>query len=56
MALSMMQRIRLGDHEFHMASGNELVIYELHIGTLQTSKKKGHPVRSIVDRKVFLSQ
>ena len=31
-----------GDNTFHMATGNELVIYEMHIGTFNV-KKKGHP-------------
>jgi len=31
-----------GDNIFHMATGNELVIYEMHIGTFNV-KKKGHP-------------
>jgi 1,4-alpha-glucan branching enzyme len=31
-----------GDQEFHMATGNELVIYEMHIGTFNVTEK-GHP-------------
>ena len=31
-----------GDHEFHMATGNELVIYEMHIGTFNV-KENGRP-------------
>ncbi len=31
-----------GDNTFHMATGNELVIYEMHIGTFHV-KEKGHP-------------
>src|SRR5271169_2638351 len=31
-----------GDNTFQMATGNELVIYEMHIGTFNV-KKKGHP-------------
>ncbi len=31
-----------GDNSFHMATGNELVIYEMHIGTFNV-KEKGHP-------------
>ncbi len=31
-----------GDNAFHMATGNELVIYEMHVGTFNV-KEKGHP-------------
>jgi 1,4-alpha-glucan branching enzyme len=31
-----------GDQDFHMATGNELVIYEMHIGTFNV-KESGHP-------------
>ena len=31
-----------GDDKFHMATGNELIIYEMHIGTFN-AKEKGHP-------------
>jgi 1,4-alpha-glucan branching enzyme len=31
-----------GDHDFQMATGNELVIYEMHIGTFNV-EKKGRP-------------
>jgi 1,4-alpha-glucan branching enzyme len=31
-----------GDNTFHMAAGNELIIYEMHIGTFNV-KEKGHP-------------
>jgi 1,4-alpha-glucan branching enzyme len=31
-----------GDDKFHMATGNELVIYEMHIGTFNV-QKEGHP-------------
>ena len=31
-----------GDNTFHMATGNELVIYEMHVGTFNV-KEKGHP-------------
>jgi 1,4-alpha-glucan branching enzyme len=31
-----------GDNSFRMATGNELVIYEMHIGTFNV-KEKGHP-------------
>ncbi len=31
-----------GDNNFHMVTGNELVIYEMHIGTFNV-KEKGHP-------------
>ncbi len=31
-----------GDNDFHMATGNELVIYEMHIGTFNV-KEKGQP-------------
>ena len=31
-----------GDTTFHMATGNELVIYEMHIGTFNV-QEKGHP-------------
>jgi 1,4-alpha-glucan branching enzyme len=31
-----------GDAAFHMATGNELVIYEMHIGTFHV-KEEGHP-------------
>ena len=31
-----------GDDNFHMATGNELVIYEMHIGTFNV-KEEGHP-------------
>jgi 1,4-alpha-glucan branching enzyme len=31
-----------GDHNFHMATENELVIYEMHVGTFN-AKEEGHP-------------
>jgi 1,4-alpha-glucan branching enzyme len=31
-----------GDQDFHMTTGNELVIYEMHIGTFNV-KESGHP-------------
>jgi 1,4-alpha-glucan branching enzyme len=31
-----------GDNNFHMATGNELVIYEMHVGTFNV-KEEGHP-------------
>ncbi len=31
-----------GDHDFHMATGNELVIYEMHVGTFNV-KDQGRP-------------
>jgi len=31
-----------GDSNFHMATGNELVIYEMHVGTFNV-KEEGHP-------------
>lgn len=31
-----------GDNDFHMATGNELVIYEMHVGTFNV-KEKGRP-------------
>jgi len=31
-----------GDNTFHMATGNELVIYEMHVGTFNV-KEEGHP-------------
>ena len=31
-----------GDHDFHMATGNELVIYEMHVGTFNV-REKGRP-------------
>ena len=31
-----------GDHNFHMATGNELVIYEMHVGTFNV-KEEEHP-------------
>jgi len=36
------QAFAWGDNTFHLATGNELVIYEMHIGTFNV-KEKGHP-------------
>ena len=41
-----------GDDNFHMATGNQLVIYEMHIGTFNV-KKKGGQARSLVPWKNF---
>jgi len=43
-----------GDDKFKMATGNELVIYEMHIGTFNV-KKEGGRARSIVPLKNFLT-
>ena len=46
-----------GDHDFHMATGNELVIYEMHIGTFNV-KEKGHPgtFDSAIEKFPYLKQ
>jgi len=46
-----------GDHDFHMATGNELVIYEMHIGTFNV-KEKGHPgtFDSAIEKLPYLRQ
>jgi len=36
------QAFNWGDDTFHMATGNELVIYEMHVGTFHV-KEEGHP-------------
>lgn len=46
-----------GDNDFHMATGNELVIYEMHIGTFNV-QEKGHPgtFDSAVERFPYLQE
>jgi 1,4-alpha-glucan branching enzyme len=46
-----------GDHDFHMATGNELVIYEMHIGTFNV-KEKGQPgtFDSAIEKFPYLKQ
>jgi 1,4-alpha-glucan branching enzyme len=46
-----------GDHDFHMATGNELVIYEMHIGTFNV-KEKGHPgtFDSAIEKLTYLKE
>ena len=46
-----------GDHKFHMATGNELVIYEMHIGTFNV-KEKGRPgtFESAIEKLPYLKE
>ena len=46
-----------GDTKFHMATGNELVIYEMHIGTFNV-KEKGHPgtFESAIEKLPYLKE
>ena len=46
-----------GDNDFHMATGNELVIYEMHVGTFNV-KEKGRPgtFDSAVERFPYLKK
>jgi 1,4-alpha-glucan branching enzyme len=46
-----------GDDAFHMATGNELVIYEMHVGTFYV-KEEGHPgtLDSAVEKLPYLQR
>jgi 1,4-alpha-glucan branching enzyme len=46
-----------GDDTFHMATGNELVIYEMHVGTFHV-KDEGHPgtLDSAIERLPYLRE
>jgi 1,4-alpha-glucan branching enzyme len=46
-----------GDDAFHMATGNELVIYEMHVGTFHV-KEKGQPgtLDSAIEKLPYLQQ
>ena len=49
------QAFEWGDDNFHMATGNELVIYEMHIGTFNV-QKEGQPgtFQSAIDKFSYL--
>jgi len=46
-----------GDNKFHMATGNELVIYEMHVGTFNV-KEEGHPgtFDSAIEKLAYLQE
>jgi 1,4-alpha-glucan branching enzyme len=46
-----------GDDAFHMATGNDLVIYEMHVGTFHV-KEEGHPgtFESAVEKRPYLQK
>ena len=46
-----------GDDTFHMATGNELVIYEMHVGTFNV-KEEGHPgtLDSAIEKLPYLQE
>ena len=46
-----------GGDTFHMATGNELVIYEMHVGTFNV-KEEGHPgtLDSAIEKLPYLQE